>query len=204
MHGVGYADLYVDIPRWIRTRPLLMWESIGEFEHCLSVSLEIDKLCLESLPDTVFVLIGNLCTRNSEQTWDVFAIGVHVHTLWPLQIIIIIFWMIHPACSLPSKWVIIRPRASCAYIHNFKVSTAMLREETALRLAMPLWCYYQKTQNGFCLSYYMTSCTLLEEPTETTINGASSGAKWRTQYHAPTISVQVGFLFNTEISSRFF
>jgi len=48
---------------------------------------------------------------------------------------------------------------SCVYIH-----TALVREDAALRLAMPLSCYYHKTQNGFCLSYYMTSCTLLEEP----------------------------------------
>ena len=44
-------------------------------------------------------------------------------------------------------------------------------------------------------------------PSETTINWASSGAKWRTQYYAPTISVQVVVFYNTkmsQISSPFF
>ena len=44
-------------------------------------------------------------------------------------------------------------------------------------------------------------------PSETTINWASSEAKWRTQYYAPTISVQVVVFCNTEmsqISSPFF
>ena len=44
-----------------------MWESIGEFEDCLSVCLEIDKLCLESLPDTAFVLIGNLVRKEMHE-----------------------------------------------------------------------------------------------------------------------------------------
>jgi hypothetical protein len=84
---------------------------------------------------------------------------------------------------------------SCVYIH-----TALVRDDAALRLAMPLSCYYHKTQNGFCLSYYMTSCTLLDEPSETRINWASSGAMWRTQYYAPTISVQLVVFCNTEMS----
>ena len=97
------------------------------------------------------------------------------------------------------------PRASCVYIH-----TALVSEDTALRLEMPLSCYYQKTQKRvlFVLLHdilYTTGGT--QPPSETTINWASSGAKWRTQYYAPTISVQVVVFYNTkmsQISSPFF
>ena len=38
-----------------------------------------------------------------------------------------------------------------------------------------------------------------QPPRETTINWASSGAKWRTQYYAPTISVQVVVFWENSI-----
>jgi len=97
------------------------------------------------------------------------------------------------------------PRASCVYIH-----TALVSEDTALRLEMPLSCYYQKTQNGFCLSYYMTSCTLLEEPSHPAKQQSIGRAVEPSGEHniMPLQSVSKWlFFYNTkmsEISSPFF
>lgn len=61
--------------------------------------------------------------------------------------------------------------------------TTILQDNTLMGLSMASWYYSQKGWHGVVLMlYYMASCTLLEEPSETSgfETGQSSGARRKT------------------------